>query len=52
LIDGQTEISNPENKIDLKKGQPSAIVFPRHEVSVTAKEPSWLFKATVPIPAK
>jgi mannose-6-phosphate isomerase len=49
LIDGQTEISSRDSKIILLKGQPSAIVFPGHEVKVTAQEPSWLFKATVPV---
>lgn len=49
LVDGQTEISNKDSKIMLQKGQPSAIVFPGYEVKVTAQEPSWLFKATVPV---
>ncbi|WP_276504528.1 mannose-6-phosphate isomerase, class I [Terrimonas pollutisoli] len=49
LIDGQTEISNKDSKVILEKGQPSAIVFPGHEIKVTANEPSWLFKATVPV---
>ena len=49
LIEGQTEISNTDSKVILEKGQPSAIVFPGHEIKVTANEPSWLFKATVPV---
>lgn len=49
LIDGLAEISNNDSKVVLKKGQPSAIVFPDHEVKITAKEPSWLFRATVPV---
>jgi len=49
LVDGEAEISNKESKVVLKKGQPSALVLPGHEVKVTAAEPSWLFKATVPV---
>ncbi len=48
LIDGQVEIMNQETKVILKKGQPSAFVLPGHEVRIHAKEPSWVFKATVP----
>lgn len=49
LIDGQAEISNRDSKVIIQKGQPSAILFPGHEVKMTAQEPSWLFKATVPV---
>jgi mannose-6-phosphate isomerase len=48
LVDGGIEIANKEVKITLKKGHPSAIVLPGHEVRLTATEPSWLFKAGVP----
>jgi mannose-6-phosphate isomerase len=49
LIDGRAEISNEDSKAVLQKGQPSAIVFPGHEIKITANEPLWLFKATVPV---
>ncbi|MEP7375015.1 MAG: mannose-6-phosphate isomerase, class I [Chitinophagaceae bacterium] len=49
LVDGQVEISDKEQKVILGKGQPSAIVLPGNEVRLSATEPSWLFKATVPV---
>lgn len=48
LADGHAAITNKQNKIVLKKGQPSAIVLPGNELKITATEPSWLFKASVP----
>ena len=49
LVDGQVELSDKEQKVILGKGQPSAIVLPGNEVRLKANEPSWLFKATVPV---
>jgi len=49
LVDGQVEISDKEQKVILGKGQPSAIVLPGNEVRLSATEPAWLFKATVPV---
>lgn len=49
LVDGKTEVANKESKIILEKGQPSAIVLPGNEVRLMATEPSWVFKATVPL---
>jgi len=49
LVDGQVTIMNKDNKIIMKKGQPSAIVLPGNEVRISATEPSWLFKAGVPV---
>jgi mannose-6-phosphate isomerase len=49
LVDGQVEITNKENKVILKKGQPSAIVLPGNEIRLSATEPTWLFKAGVPV---
>lgn len=48
LIDGQVEIVSNENKVTVRKGQPSALVLPGNEVRIHAKEPSWIFKASVP----
>jgi len=48
LVDGQVEITNKGNKVILKKGQPSAIVFPGNEVKLSATEPSLIYKAGVP----
>ena len=48
LVDGQVEITNKGNKVILKKGQPSAIVFPGNEVKLSAREPSLIYKAGVP----
>lgn len=50
LIEGQAAITNKGNKVIVKKGQPAAIVLPGEEVLVSAVEPSWLFKAGVPLP--
>lgn len=49
LVDGQVEITKGNHKVILKKGQPSAIILPVNELKITATEPSWLFKASVPI---
>ena len=49
LVDGRTQIINNTNTIPLEKGNPSAIVLPGNEVRLKADEPSWLFKATVPL---
>jgi mannose-6-phosphate isomerase len=50
LIDGQATITNSGKKIMMQRGQPAAIVFPGDEVRISATEPSWLFKASVPLP--
>jgi len=49
IADGRAEIMHKENKVVLKKGQPSAIVFPNNEIKISAAEPSWIFKASVPV---
>jgi mannose-6-phosphate isomerase len=49
LVEGDIEITDMNNSITLKKGQPSAFVLAGNEVGVTANEPSWFFKAGVPI---
>lgn len=48
LVDGEVTLESEGKKVVLRKGQPSAIVFPGHEVKIKSREPSWLFKATVP----
>jgi len=49
LVEGDIEITDINNSITLKKGQPSAFLLAGNEVGVTANEPSWFFKAGVPI---
>jgi mannose-6-phosphate isomerase len=50
LVDGEVEISNHESGIILKQGHPSAILFPGHPARLTSRQPSWLFRASVPQP--
>ncbi len=49
LVEGDIEITDINNSITLKKGQPSAFLLAGNEVGVTANEPSWFFKAGVPM---
>ena len=49
LVDGRVEVTKGNHKVILKKGQPSAIILPVNELKIIATEPSWLFKASVPI---
>jgi mannose-6-phosphate isomerase len=48
LVEGDIVITDKNNSITLKKGQPSALVLAGNEVRVTANDPSWFFKAGVP----
>jgi mannose-6-phosphate isomerase len=49
LIQGNAEIRNNAELIDLKKGHPSAIVFSGTTAELYAKEPSLIFRASVPV---
>ena len=49
LVEGDILLNDKNNSVALKKGQPSALVLAGNEVQVTANEPSWFFKAGVPI---
>jgi mannose-6-phosphate isomerase len=50
LIDGQATLIHNDEKVLLKKGQPSALILPGHEIQLHAEEPAWIFKASVPQP--
>jgi len=49
LIEGEAQVMHKGNKVILKKGSPSAIIFPCDEVRLVATESCWVFKAGVPI---
>ena len=49
LIEGNAEISNKGNKIVLKQGSPSAIIFPGEQVKLSATQSSLIYKAGVPV---
>ncbi len=49
LVEGEAEVIHKGSKVTLRKGSPSAIVFPCDEVRIVASEPAWLFKAGVPM---
>lgn len=49
LVDGEVVIKQGDRELVLGKGQPSAIVLPGNEIKLSANQPSWLFKSTVPI---
>ncbi len=48
LVEGEAQVMHKGNKVTLRRGSPSAIVFPCDEVRIEASESSWLFKAGVP----
>jgi mannose-6-phosphate isomerase len=49
LIKGEVEISDGTNKTILRKGSPSAVVFPgKDKVQLFARESSLVYRATVP----
>lgn len=49
LAEGNVTAGNGKDKVVLKKGSPSAIVFPGHTIHLKANEKSFLFRASVPI---
>jgi mannose-6-phosphate isomerase len=49
LVEGEAQIIHKGTKVILKKGSPSAIIFPCDEVRLVATESCWVFKAGVPI---
>ena len=49
VIEGELQIIHKGTKVILKRGSPSAIIFPCDEVRLVATESSWVFKAGVPI---
>ena len=52
LVEGEVVIKDKNNSIILKKGQPAAMVLAGNDLQVTANEPSWYFRAGVPINKK
>jgi mannose-6-phosphate isomerase len=48
LVEGQVEVRNGNDKVILKKGAPSGIVFPGNTIQLIASEQAWVFRATVP----
>jgi mannose-6-phosphate isomerase len=49
LVEGVAKVDDGSSTIQLKKGQPSGIVFAGNKVIITALEDALVFKATVPI---
>lgn len=49
LVHGNAELKNNKDSVDLQKGQPSAIIFPGNTAELYAKEPSLIFRASVPV---
>lgn len=49
LMQGNVEIKNNAETVDLKRGYPSAIIFPGTTAEVHAKEISLIFRASVPV---
>ncbi|MEO5563319.1 MAG: mannose-6-phosphate isomerase, class I [Chitinophagaceae bacterium] len=50
LVEGSVEVTGQQEKIILKKGAPSAIVFAGANTEIVAMEKSLVFRATVPAP--
>ncbi len=48
LTDGEVTVSGSATAIKLRRGQPSGIVFPGLEITITAASAAKVFKATVP----
>ena len=48
LVAGEVILSYDSFQLDLKNGQPAAIAWPGRDLQIEAKQPSWLFRATVP----
>ncbi|MGZ8525280.1 MAG: mannose-6-phosphate isomerase, class I, partial [Chitinophagaceae bacterium] len=49
LVEGEAQVAHKGSKVILKKGTPSAIIFPCDEVRIVANESSLIFKASVPL---
>jgi mannose-6-phosphate isomerase len=50
LVEGIVKIEDGRSAVELKKGQPSGIVFADDQVKMTALEDALVFKASVPVP--
>jgi mannose-6-phosphate isomerase len=48
LVAGEVILTCDSFHLDLKNGQPAAIAWPGKDLQIDAKQPSWLFRATVP----
>lgn len=49
LTEGSVRVAQGDQHIGLHRGSPSAILFPGGKVELTAVEPSWVFRASVPV---
>jgi mannose-6-phosphate isomerase len=49
LVEGVCNVSSGNEIIDLKKGSPSAVIFPGHDIQLKAIETSLVFRAGVPV---
>lgn len=49
LAEGRVIADNGQEKVELKKGMPSAIAFPRETITLNATENSLIFRASVPV---
>ena len=49
LVEGVVKIEDGKSSVELRKGQPSGIVFAGDKVSITATEDALIFKASVPV---
>lgn len=49
LIEGECQLTSATETVELKKGNPSAVVFPGNDVQLSAGEASLVFRASVPI---
>lgn len=48
LVEGEVKVSDGKNEVILKKGQPSAIVFPGHDIELKGIDDSLVFRAKTP----
>lgn len=49
LAEGQAEVKSKEDRVLLKKGSPSAVVFPGQTIQLSSTGPSLVYRATVPV---